>query len=86
MKLVFSTKHFLLTLIIFIVEILIAVFVHDALVRPYVGDYLVVILLYCVVRTVIKAAVIKIAAGVLLFSYLVETLQYFQIINRLGLS
>lgn len=86
MKLVFSTKYFLFALILFIVEVLIAVFVHDTFVRPYVGDYLVVILLYCGVRTVIKAPVIKIAAGVLLFSYLVETLQYFQIVKLLGLQ
>ena len=34
------------------IEILIGAFVHDAFVRPYVGDVLVVILIYCLIRIV----------------------------------
>ena len=61
-------------------------YVHDRLIRPYGGDYLVVILIYCAVKSFIKAAPLKIAIGVLLFSYCVEILQYFHIVDRLGLS
>ena len=35
---------------LFIVETLIALFVRDAFIRPYMGDVLVVILIYCFVR------------------------------------
>jgi hypothetical protein len=84
--LTFNKKFFLLAIILFLIEVIIAVFVRDAFVRPYVGDYLVVILIYCAVRTIVKAPVWKVALGVLLFSYLVETLQYFQIVDRLGLG
>ena len=38
------------TLVIFLVEFLIARYVHDSFIRPYVGDVLVVILLYTFVR------------------------------------
>jgi hypothetical protein len=82
----FNNKYLILTIILFVIEVLIAVFVRDAFVRPYVGDYLVVILIYCAVRTVLKASVWKVAVGVLLFSFLIETLQYFHIVNRLGLE
>ncbi|SHF51990.1 ribosomal maturation YjgA family protein [Flavisolibacter ginsengisoli] len=82
----FNKKYLILTIILFLIEVLIAVFVRDAFVRPYVGDYLVVILIYCAVRTVLKASVWKVAVGVLLFSFLIETLQYFHIVNRLGLE
>lgn len=82
----FNKKYLILTIILFVIEVLIAVFVSDAFVRPYVGDYLVVILIYCAVRTVLKASVWKVAVGVLLFSFLIETLQYFHIVNRLGLE
>jgi len=71
----FNKKYLILTIILFVIEVLIAVFVRDAFVRPYVGDYLVVILIYCAVRTVLKASVWKVAVGVLLFSFLIETLQ-----------
>jgi hypothetical protein len=82
----FDKKYFFLTIILFVIEVLIAVFVRDSFVRPYVGDYLVVILIYCAVRTILKASVWKVALGVLLFSFLIEILQYFQIVNRLGLE
>lgn len=79
-------KYFLLTLLLFFVEVIIAVFVHDSIIRPYVGDLLVVILLYCAVKSIIHAPVQVTAYGVLLFSYLVEALQYFNIVHHLGLA
>ncbi len=82
----FNKKYFILAIFLFIIEVLIALFVRDRFIRPYVGDFLVVMLIYCAVRTVLKASAWKIALGVLLFSYLVETLQYFQLIKRLGLE
>jgi len=82
----FDKKYLFLSLILFVIEVLIAVFVKDSFVRPYVGDYLVVILIYCAVRTILKASVWKVALGVLLFSFLIEILQYFHIVNRLGLE
>lgn len=84
--LTFDKKYFFLALGIFIIELLIALFVRDRFIRPYVGDYLVVILIYCAVRAVLKASVLKIAIAVLLFSYLIEVLQYFHIVDRLGLQ
>lgn len=68
------------------IEVLIAVYVHDNFVRPYVGDYLVVMLLYCGVRTLINASPLKIALAVLLFAYFIELLQYFHLVDRLGLA
>lgn len=82
----FSKKYFFFTAILFAVELLIALFVRDSFVRPYLGDYLVVFLIYCAVRAVLDAPVINVAIGVLLFAYAVEVLQYFQIVNKLGLQ
>lgn len=82
----FNKKFFFLTLLLFITEVLIALYVKDRFVRPYVGDYLVVMLIYCAVRTVLKAPVLPVAIGVLLFAYLIETLQYFRLVDRLGLE
>jgi len=84
--LTFNLRFFLLTILFFVTEVLIALYVRDNFVRPYVGDYLVVMLIYCAVRTFIKANPVKIAIAVLLFAYLVEVLQYFRIVDRLGLS
>ena len=84
--LTFKKKFLLLTIILLVIELLIALFVRDPFVRPYVGDYLVVILLYCALRTIFITDVCRLALGVLLFSYFIEMLQYFQLINILGLE
>ena len=84
--LTFNLRFFLLSILFFVTEVLIALYVKDNFVRPYVGDYLVVMLIYCAVRTFIKANPVKVAIAVLLFAYLVEVLQYFRIVDRLGLS
>jgi hypothetical protein len=84
--LTFRKNYFLLFVLLFIVEVLIALYLHDRIIRPYIGDYLVVIMLYCFVRAFIKTSVLPAALAVLLFAYLIEVLQYFQIVSLLGLE
>lgn len=80
----FRPFYFFLALLLFLTEVLIALFMHDRFVRPYVGDFLVVILMYCFFRTFLKLPPVKLAIGVLLFAYALETAQYFHLVNRLG--
>jgi hypothetical protein len=82
----FSPRYFLWTIAIFAVELLIALFVHDKIIRPYIGDLLVVVLVYAFVRTFFKMSVKIAAFGSLAFAFLVEFLQYLQIVDRLGLA
>jgi len=82
----FQKTYFLLALLLFVVEVLIAAFAHDRFIRPIVGDFLVVIFLYCLVQSFFKTLYLKVALAVLLFSYLVEVSQYFHLINYLGLE
>ena len=82
----FKRSYLLIAIIIFILELLIALFMHDGIIRPYVGDFLVVILIYCFIKAFLNLLVSTTAVAVLLFSYSVETLQYFKIVNKLGLQ
>ena len=82
----FNYRYFLLACLLFSIEVLIALYVHDKFIRPYGGDYLVVFLIYFAVKTLVKARPLKVAIGVLLFAYAVETLQYFNFVDRIGLS
>ena len=82
----FSKTYFVLTILIFIIEVLIALYVHDQIVRPYIGDVLVVILIYCFIRSFLEVKVWAAAIFVLLFAFGVETLQYLSIVNKLGLQ
>lgn len=85
-KLHFNKNYFLLFLLLLIIEILIALFVHDSFVRPYVGDLLVVILIYCFIKSFFPTQVMKTAIAVLLFACTIETLQYFNLVQKLGLQ
>ena len=82
----FNRFYFVLTILLFGNEILIAKFAHDQIIRPHVGDLLVVILIYCFVKSFLDTPYIKTALAVLLFSYTVEALQYFHVVNRMGLE
>ena len=86
MKYRFNLSYFLFALILLLTEIVIGVFIKDSIIRPYGGDFLVVILLYCLVRSFFDIRLYTALIGVLLFAYLVETLQYFKIVNVLGLQ
>lgn len=76
----------LLTLFLFGVEVLIALFVKDNFVRPYIGDMLVVMLIYCFVRIFIPKGVRLLPLYVFLFACFIEFMQYLHIVERLGLS
>ncbi|RYE30882.1 MAG: DUF2809 domain-containing protein [Sphingobacteriaceae bacterium] len=82
----FNKTYFLLTILLFLVEVFIAIYLHDAIIRPYGGDFLVVILIYCFVKSFVNTPVKATALAVLVFSYLIEILQYFHIVDLLGLS
>ncbi|RDU25215.1 ribosomal maturation YjgA family protein [Anaerosacchariphilus polymeriproducens] len=71
---------------LFIIEILIAIFVHDTFIRPYIGDVLVVVVLYMGVRIFIPNGCRLLAVYIFLFATLVEYLQYFKLIQLLGME
>ena len=73
-------------LLLLLVEIIIALRVHDAWVRPHGGDVLVVIFLYCLVKAFLQLPVVPTALGVLAFSYGVELLQYLRFVELVGLG
>lgn len=68
------------------VEVLIALFVHDEFVRPYVGDILVVIVLYFFLKLIFINAGRFLPVYIFLFAAGVEALQYFQLADHLGLK
>lgn len=79
-------RYAVITFILFLIEVAIALFVHDKLVRPYVGDILVTVLIYTFLRILIPKGVKLLPLYVFLFAAGVEVLQYFNIIQLLGLS
>ena len=73
-------------LMIFCIEVLIALYVRDSFVRPYMGDALVVVLVYSFVRIFIPTGIPRLPFYVFLFACFVEILQYFQLVETLGIT
>lgn len=74
-------------MMLLIVEILIALFVHDGFIRPYMGDVIVVWGVYCFVKILFpQAGSYLTAIGVMLFAFFVEFLQYIHIVDILGIG
>ncbi|MDO4728250.1 MAG: DUF2809 domain-containing protein [Bacteroidota bacterium] len=88
MKLQFSKSYFLIALVIFIAEVLIAtVFQSYGFLRSYVGDVLVVMLIYYAIGSIFKISNKTLVLWcIFLFGVFVEFLQYFKIASQLGFS
>lgn len=84
--LTFNKHYFGFAILIFIIEVMIALFVNDNFVRPYLGDILVVILIYCFIKSFLKLPVLNVAVFVLLFSFTIEFLQFLNIVEKLHLE
>lgn len=82
----FHTTYFAWTVLLFATEVCIALFVHDSFIRPYFGDVLVVILIYCFVKSFLRVKVLPAALLVLLFAFFVEFLQSVSFIETLQLQ
>ncbi len=80
LKLKRNRKHYYILgfVVLLIVEIMIAKYITDDFIRPYLGDFLVVILLYCFLMAIFRFSILKALIIVLLFSFAVE---FFQMIN-----
>ena len=78
--------YLMLTIFLLAVEVLIALFVHDRIVRPYIGDLLVVVVIYTFIRIWLPDSVRLLPLYVFLFATGVEILQYFNLVELLGVA
>ncbi|BAZ12997.1 hypothetical protein NIES4071_48310 [Calothrix sp. NIES-4071] len=81
----FKKTYFYLTLALFLIEVCIAIFINDIFIRPFIGDVLVVILIYCFIRAFFNIQSSITAVSVFTFACMIEILQYFNFVDKLGL-
>lgn len=80
------TKHLLIALLVFVIEILVAtVFADVRFIRSFLSDFLVVILLYHLIKAFRDDEPLALAVAVFAFSCLVEATQYYHLSDALGL-
>ena len=83
---IFNKTYFFIIILLLLAEMYIAKYIHGGFIRSYFGDYLVVILIYSFVKSFWRETYFRVAIYVLIFSFVVEVLQYFKIVEILGLG
>jgi len=73
-------------IVLLLLEVIIALFVHDRFIRPYIGDALVVVVIYCFVRIFIRDRIKLLPVYIFIFAVIIELLQFFNIAGLLGLG
>lgn len=76
--------YFIAFILFVVIEVLIALYVHDTFIRPYIGDVLVVIVLYCSVRIIMPERCHLLPLWIFLFAAFVEWTQYMKLVELLG--
>ena len=82
----FKAKPFIIFLALFLIEVVIAKFFHDKIIRPFLGDFLAVIALYFLLKSFLKFSISTIALMSISIAYLLELLQYLHFIELAGLE
>jgi len=85
LQLKFDYKNFLIAVLIFLIEILIATKLKDIFfVRAYLGDVFVVMLMYYFIKAFFDFNSTKLIVGIFIFSCLIEFAQYFHFGELMG--
>ncbi|PPC78677.1 DUF2809 domain-containing protein [Pokkaliibacter plantistimulans] len=85
-RLTFNRNCFFLAIFWFLVEVAIARYIHDQFIRPFIGDVLVIVLLFYIAKTFLALRDRMLVIGAVLFAYAIETGQYFHLVSLLGLE
>lgn len=81
----FRKSYAVIALVLFVIEVMIALFVRDAFIRPYVGDVLAVMLVYAGLRAVTPLNADRAIAVALAIAVAVESAQALNLLDALGL-
>lgn len=79
-------KYLSTFIVLFAVEVYIAMFVHDEIIRPFIGDVLVVGVLYFFIRSFIIKKIRYLTIYVFLFACFIEICQYFNLVSILHME
>lgn len=81
-----NIKYLIAFIILFLNEVGIALFINDRIIRPYIGDILVIIIMYTFIRSFIKKPIRFLPIYLFIFAAFVEVIQYFNILEVMGLQ
>lgn len=80
------TSYAIIALVLFVIEVLIALFVRDGFIRPYAGDVLAVMLVYTGLRAIAPLGEFLAMSVTLAIAFAIEIAQALNLLGALGLS
>lgn len=86
MRLAFTPRDALVACLLLAIELVIGLYVHDRFIRPFVGDLLVVWLIFFLCRSLLKTDSSRLLLAVWLFCCAVEFGQYWRLVELLHLQ
>ncbi len=86
MRLSFDIRYAFAAALLFVGLAAIALTLRSGIIRTHIGDVGVVLLIYCAIRAIVKARPSLIVIGTVLFAFLIEFAQLFNLVGHLGLS
>ncbi|NNK74086.1 MAG: DUF2809 domain-containing protein [Flavobacteriaceae bacterium] len=81
----FNKNYFKIFVLILLIEVCIATFLKSGFIRHTFGDFLVVIMLYCFIKSFINLKPLLAAWIVLIFATGIEIGQFFNVLDRFDL-
>lgn len=78
--------YLIIFIILVLIEVLIALFLHGGFIRNYGGDIIVVWVLYSLVRIIIPKKTKNLPLWIFIFSVFVEFMQYIKIVDILEIE
>lgn len=82
----FKGNYFIIFTILLLIEVIIAVFIKQRFIRGWLGDFLVVIMIYCFLRSLFKIKIPKAAIITLILAYFTEWLQHLNFVKYIHLA
>ncbi|WP_066892212.1 ribosomal maturation YjgA family protein [Clostridium nigeriense] len=81
-----NIKYFIAFIVLFIIEVVIALFINDKIIRPYIGDILIIVLMYTFIKSFIKKEIRFLPIYLFAFAAFIEIIQYINILGLIGLE
>ncbi|SFZ92713.1 Protein of unknown function [Flaviramulus basaltis] len=81
-----NKTYLIISILLFIIEVLIAWYLKSGFIRHTFGDFLAVILLYSIVKSFLDINSFKLAIYVLVFAFIIEFLQLANILKAFNLE
>jgi len=82
----FKSRSFIIFITILLIEIILALYIRDGFFRPFVGDILVILLVYYFIKAFTDIHTKLLWLYIFIFATLIEVGQYFNLLELLNLQ